>query len=492
MLAGEKLSAIARTDETFTSFSIAVPVGSYKDKRNKFVTLRHSLRFLDSLQFMSQSLDSLAKTVQLQDFVLLRRHFSHVTDDLFQKLTKKGHLPYSFLDSLQKFDVALPPFGDAWRNSLTGSIDITSEDYDEAVSIYNAFSCQNLGEYHDIYLETDVFLLADIFEKSRKVCMNVYKLDPSNFYSAPNLSWDAMLISTEAKLGLLDDIDKLLFFERSIRGGVNGVGEVRQFRANNSMLGDYDRNEVTTFGGFFDVTSLYAGTMQKLMPRCDYIWNSTITLQEILETPEDSSVGFFVEVDLKYPQHLHDIHNGLPLAPEKLEIRSSWFSDYAKTFKVQPNKSAKLVETLFDKKNYVCHYENLKFYVKHGLIVEKLHRVCQFQQSRWLGAYIEKNTTMRKQAKNDFEKAFFKLMSNACFGKTMENLRKRSNIRFLTNVEEAESFVNSAAFKAFHIISENLVTVSFKSTTVLWDKPTAVGASILDLSKLSLYKFHYE
>ena len=118
------------------------------------------------------------------------------------------------------------------------------------------------------------------------------------------------------------------------------------------------------------------------MPRCDYIWNSTVTLQEILETPEDSSVGFFVEVDLKYPQNLHDIHNGLPLAPENLEIRSSWFSDYAKTFKVQPNKSAKLMETLFHKKNYVCHYENLKFYVKHGLIDENLRRVCQFQQSR--------------------------------------------------------------------------------------------------------------
>ena len=187
---------------------------------------------------------------------------------------------------------------------------------------------------------------------------------------------------------------------------------------------------------------------------------------------------------------MHDIHNGLPLVPEKLEIRSPWFSEYARTFKVQPNKSAKLVETLFDK-NYVCHYENLKFYVKHGLIVEKLHRVCQFQQSRWLRAYVENYTTMRKQVENDFKKAFFRLMSNACFGKTMENLRKRSNIRFLTNVEEAETSVNSAAFKAFHIISENLVTVSFKSTTVLWDEPTAAN-SILNLSKLSLYKFHYE
>ena len=126
-------------------------MGSYKDKRNKFVTLRHSMRFLDSLQFMSQSLDSLAKTVKLKEVVLLRRHFSHVTDDLFQKLTKKGHFPLIFLDSLQKFVVAFSPFGDSWSNSLTGSIDITSDDYDEAVSIYNAFSCQNLGHYHDIY-----------------------------------------------------------------------------------------------------------------------------------------------------------------------------------------------------------------------------------------------------------------------------------------------------------------------------------------------------
>ena len=116
LLGGEKLSAIARTDETFTSFSIALPVGSYKDKRKKYVTLRHSLKFLDNLQYMSQSLDFLAKTSQLKDFVLLRQHFFHVTENLFQKLTKKGHFPYSFLDSLQKFGVALPPFGDAWRH----------------------------------------------------------------------------------------------------------------------------------------------------------------------------------------------------------------------------------------------------------------------------------------------------------------------------------------------------------------------------------------
>ena len=489
---GEKLSAISKNDETFTSFSIAIPVGSYKDKRNRIVPLFHSLRFLDSLQFMPQSLDALGKTLQLDDFALLRQQFSNISDAMFLTLTKKGHFPYNYLDSFAKFNMPLPPFGDDWKNTLTGSIDITLEQFNEALYIYDAFSCKNLGDYHDIYLQTDVFILADIFEKFRKVCLKVYNLDPAHFYSAPNLSWDAMLISTKVTLGLLDDIDKLLFFERGIRGGVNGIGEIRQFKANNPLLPEHDPNKATTFGAFFDVTSLYARTMQKMMPIGDYEWNTSITLQEVLATPADASVGFFVEVDLLYPKHLHDKHNGLPLAPEKRQILPAWLSVYARSFRIKPNKNEKLIETLFDRKNYVCHYENLKFYVKHGLLVGKLHRVCQFKQSKWLGIYIEKNTVMRKQANNDFEKAFFKLMSNACFGKTMENLRKRSNLKFVSNIHQAESFVERAVFKSFHVINENLVSVSLKSTSVVWDKPTPVGASILDLSKLSLYKFHYE
>ena len=232
--------------------------------------------------------------------------------------------------------------------------------------------------------------------------------------------------------------------------------------------------------------------MQKMMPLGNYKWNTDITIDEVLKTAEDSSIGYFVEVDLKYPPHLHDIHNGLPLAPEKVCIQPSWLSPYANSFGMKSNSTLKLIETLRDKKNYVCHYENLKFYVKHGLQVERLHRVCQFEQSNWLGVYIEKNTVMRKQASNDFEKNFYKLMSNACFGKTMENLRKRSQIRFVSKQQQAESFVQRATFKSFQIVSHDLVSVSFKSSSVLWTKPTPVGASILDLSKLSLYKFHYE
>ena len=214
-----------------------------------------------------------------------------------------------------------------------------------------------------------------------------------------------MLITTGVKLELLQDIDQLLCFEKGIRGGINGLGALRHFEANNKYLENFNSNEECTFGAFFDVTSLYAGTMQKEMPVGGYEWCTEVSLSEILATPADSPSGFFVEVDVEYPPAIHDVHNDLPLAPEKFKIPINWRSDYANSFGFNVGSAAeKLVETLLDKHHYICHYENLKFYVHHGLKVTKLHRIVKFQQSKWLGAYISKNTKMRKQASNDFEK----------------------------------------------------------------------------------------
>ena len=128
----------------------------------------------------------------------------------------------------------------------------------------------------------------------------MYKLDPAHFFSAPNLSWDAMLLSIEAKLGLLDGIDKLLFFERTIRGGINGIGEIWHFTANTLLLTSFSFSETTTFDAFLDVISLYAGTMQQMQQR-HYNWNTSITLQELLDTPKESSLGNFVEVTFYIP-----------------------------------------------------------------------------------------------------------------------------------------------------------------------------------------------
>ena len=155
-----------------------MPVGSFTNKSGKTVKLFQSMGFLDSYQFVSQSLDNLAKTLKTGDFLLLKEFFSNIPDQLFCKLTQKGFFPYSFHDNFAKFEELLPDFGDSWKNSLTGKADITLQDYQHALDIYKKFGCTNLGDYHDVYLKTDVLLLADIFEKFRSVCLNVYQLHP--------------------------------------------------------------------------------------------------------------------------------------------------------------------------------------------------------------------------------------------------------------------------------------------------------------------------
>ena len=140
-----------------------------------------------------------------------------------------------------------------------------------------------------------------------------------------------MLRTTRVDLGLLGDID-MLFFERESRGGIHRIGELRHFRANNRNL---DESKAIVYGAFFDVTSLYVGTMQQTLPVGSYEWNETITLREILATSDDSVVGVFVEGDITYPSSLHDYHNDLPLAPEKILIQKSWLSPYAQSFNVK-------------------------------------------------------------------------------------------------------------------------------------------------------------
>ena len=256
----------------------------------------------------------------------------------------------------------------------------------------------------------------------------------------------------------------------------------------------FDESKANVYGAFFDVTFLYAGTMQQTLPVDSYYWNETITLRQLLATSDDSVVGFFGEVNSTYPSPLHDSLNDLPLAPEKILIQKSWLSPYAQPFnvKLRSHGREKLVETLLDKIRYICHYRNLKFCVNQGLKVRKLHRVIQFRQSKWQGDYISKNNIMRKQATNDFEKYFYELLSNACSGKTMKNLRNRREILFVNNEKQAEKSLLKPTFKSYQIIHDGLVSVSFAPSKIVWSKPTPVGASILDLSKLSLYKFHYD
>lgn len=205
----------------------------------------------------------------------------------------------------------------------------------------------------------------------------------------------------------------------------------------------------------------------------------------ILGVADDSEIGYFLEVDVEYPVALHDKHNDLPFLPENLVPPTSKF------------KNKKLIANLSDKQRYVIHYRNLKQALRNGLKIIRIHRVLEFKQSNWLQKYIDLNTCYRQQATDDFNKDFFKLMNNSIFGKTMENVDKRVDVKLITHWEDrgkrrgAGSLISKLNFKNISIFSENFVAIQMEKLRVVYNKPIYVGFSVLELSKSLMYDFYY-
>jgi len=227
-----------------------------------------------------------------------------------------------------------------------------------------------------------------------------------------------------------------LFIEKGLRGGMAVITK-RYAKANHKDVPDYDAEKPSNHLIYLDANNLYGWAMSQYLPTHDFQWLSEEDIRhlDVDAVPDCGETGYVFEVDLEYPNELHDLHNDYPLAPEPFDIQPDMLSAYQKALQEKLNLKAtgcnKLVPNLYDKKGYVVHYHNLKLYLSLGLRLTKVHRVLSFKQSPWLKPYIDFNTNMRKEAKNEFEKDFFKLMNNAVFGKTMENLRKRVDIQLV-------------------------------------------------------------
>ena len=239
----------------------------------------------------------------------------------------------------------------------------------------------------------------------------------AQFFTAPNMAKDAALRITKARVELLTEPEHLHMIEQSVRGGITSVFETRYFKANNQFLPGFNPEEASTFGLCLDANNLYGGVMQKeLLPIGSFRFANEVSISQILNMPQDSAIGYFAEVDLECPTDVHDNQRDYPLAPVKEIVQDVWLSDFQINLKEQYNipeaKVPKLLQTLFDKKNYVVHYKLLQLYVQLGLRITKLHRVLQFNQERWLEPYITLNSNMRKNATNKFQQNYYKLM---CF-----------------------------------------------------------------------------
>ena len=183
--------------------------------------------------------------------------------------------------------------------------------------MWQAFECETLGDFHDIYLETDVLLLADVFENFRKTCLKHYKLDPAHYYTSPGLSWDALLKYTGVNLELLTDVNMHLFVERGLRGGIS-MESRRYCQANNPYLRNYNPHEETSYIMYYDANNLYGWAISQPLPVGKFAWCLVFpTLYQIRKWRPNRKIGYILEVDLEYPEELHHEHHAYPLAPEK-------------------------------------------------------------------------------------------------------------------------------------------------------------------------------
>ena len=375
--------------------------------------LGNHLTFLDSLQFMSSSLEKLVSNLPRESLKYTSQRFKGTKLDL---MVRKGVYPYDYMDSFDKFNKKLPSKEEFY--SILNNEHISDENYQHAQNVWNTFSLKNMGEYHDLYLQSDILLLADVFENFRKTCLQYYKLDPCHYFTSPGLSWDAMLKMTDIKLELMTDIDMFQFIEKGLRGGISYIAN-RYGKANNKYMKDYNKDKPSKYIMYLDANNLYGWAMSQYLPTGGFKWlkQNKIDNLDLGKYNEQSKKGLILEVDLEYPNELHDIHNDYPLAPEKVKVTENMLSNYCKKIADKYNISTglvhKLIPTLSNKEKYVLHYRNLQLYIDLGLKVSKVHRVLEFDQSPWLKQYIDYNTEKRKNAKNDFEKDFFKLMNNS-------------------------------------------------------------------------------
>ena len=260
---------------------------------------------------------------------------------------------------------------------------------------------------------------------------------------------------------------------------------------------EYNEKEPSKYLMYLDANNLYGWAMSQYLPTGKFKWMTQKQIDKIdlAKYKEDCDKGLILEVDLEYSKELHDLHNDYPLAAEKLKVSNYMLSEYCKKiaskFNISTGLVHKLIPTLNNKEKYVLHYRNLQLYIELGLKITKIHRVLEFDQSPWLKKYIDYNTQKRTNAKNSFEKDFFKLMNNSVFGKTMENIRKRVDVRLITNEKKLLKMTSKPTYVSSKIFNENLVAVHKIKETLTLNRPAYIGMCILDLSKTLMYDFHY-
>jgi hypothetical protein len=477
------VTIIPKTDENYISVSLKIHkkyIDSYNFSDKNFHPLE--VRFLDSYKFLSSSLAVLTENLTDTDFKDLESFFPTKIEHL-HLIRRKQFFPYDFINCWEKYDQETLPTREKFFNSLKNE-EISQENYSHAKNIFEKFECKNLGEYSDLYLLLDTALLQIVIEQFRNISMKIYDLDPLYFFTLPGLSFSAALKYTKVEIELLDDIEMYQFFNSGIRGGIC-QSTIKNIKANHEFLENYNPSIEKNYPIMLDVNNQYGKVLQGNLPLNNFRFLDSASIEnfDLNGAENDQNTGYVLEVDIDYPNEIHDKHNFFPFLPKNEKIPNS--------------NDTKLLLTLENKTKYIIHIKNLCLAIQSGLKLKKIHRILAFHHCPWLKPYIEINTHLRSIAKSKFEQDFYKLMVNSIFGKTIENKMNRRKIYLvktwndysIARKNNAQKLIANPFFKAITIFDETFAAMELNESQVVLNSPISVGFCVLELSKYLMYYF---
>ena len=351
---------LGENTEKYITFSVPIK----KKIDNKDLEITYKIKFIDSYRFMSSSLSKLVDNLSegihninalIVNLILIilkfkknqklllkcfncnvyykkklnkdlmnkfKNTYSFCNSDLneFILLLRKGVYPYEYMDSWEKFnETSLPSKQEFYSNLNMEDIDET--DYRHGNNVFKSFKLENVGDYHDLYVKIDILLLADVFGNFRDMCIKEYELEPAHFVSLPGLAWQACLKKTNIELELLTDYDMLLMVEKGIRGGI--CHSIHRYaKANNKYMQNYNKSEESSYIQYLDANNLYGWEMSKKLPVNGFKWLDSNKINEnvIKNYNENNDKGYILEVNVKYPKRLHELHSDLRFLSERMEV----------------------------------------------------------------------------------------------------------------------------------------------------------------------------
>ena len=490
-----------KADEEGVTFSVLAKNG----QRLRVIRIC-AFEFRDSMEHLAASLSKLVEQILPKDhkFTVLRKVLSQrygtkkCTEGIGFCLAKLP-FPYAFLSDMQKLKVPLAGISKEFDPPLNETDSNTLE------CVIRCFDLRNLEDLVELYNRVDVCLLAETLSYHRKNAHKSTGLDPLYYVSASSFARDIFLFRTGTKLRLMRDLELYEFFWDSIRGGVSfsGIKKAESHKIDEECFNTdqpckhatIPQNEWNTFVSYLDVNNLYgcALTMSHSASEPRFVTDqSELTgllnkIQSGYVPSGKEEVGYFVEVDLEYPQHLHSAHSEFPFAAEKRTITREMLSPRTCELLEQAGRSkveeSRLITSLLPKRNYIAHLQNVCQYVSNGLKVTKLHRAVKFYQKPLFSDHVLEMARLRGEAQSSVQKQLYKDLVNHLYGKMLENPRKYLSSKIVRTDMLLMRYCASELLKSFTVLGDNCVLVHSAPQKVKLNSPIQLGASILEQSK---------